>query len=679
VHNAGGDPVQTLAVAQVADDPWQLDVQLGSAPAGAPLPVAATVARDGARVRGAQVTVAFRRRGGATDHATLYDDGAHGDGAAGDGCYAGGTAVAAGDAVVTLAARSGTGERLARTFARVAPGDTRTPACAPGFGRPGEIAYLDRASSWQTTAGALDFVPRAVQDASYSPDGTRLAWSLGDSVYVAGATGDGARRVAGGDDVTREGVAWSPDGTRLAYAVHCQADCGIAVLDLASGAEREIPAAGDEPTWAPTGDRLAFRRLDADEDQAWCVQGNGYCPPAYDLWVVGADGSGLRQLTHGGHGDSDPAWSPAGDRIAFTRWEEYDRERVRVNNAEIYTVAPDGSGLAALTHDPTCTAETSDECQMDDDDEQPAWSPDGRQIVYSSTRGEPWQSEAEGPETSQLWVMRRDGSGAHAVTTGGAYKDAPSWRALPYLTAAAPPECHDVTARTTAGEAVRVTLDCADPNGDVLDLRVLDRPEHGSVGPVGADGAVRYTPAAGYTGEDAFTFAASDGAQDAAPATVHLTVTAPPPPAPTPTPVPSGPIYTGGSSPGGTSSPPGGPIVVPIHGIPGDCVILPDGSCYVGVPCEVIGHNDCVGRALQAPGGQTTRVAVAAAVRKLLRPTSVRIKRGHTGRVRLTLSAYGRSQLRRRGRLTIRVRVELRAGGKLIATSTRTVRFRRHR
>jgi hypothetical protein len=118
--------------------------------------------------------------------------------------------------------------------------------------------------------------------------------------------------------------------------------------------------------------------------------------------------------------------------------------------------------------------------------------------------------------------------------------------------------------------------------------------------------------------------------------------------------------------------------VVPIHGIPGDCVILPDGSCYVGVPCEVIGPNDCVGRALQAPGGAgPARVAVAARVRALLRPTSVRIRRGHTGRVRLTLSAYGRSQLRRRGRLTVRVRIELRAGGKLVGASTKTVRFRR--
>jgi Tol biopolymer transport system component len=48
---------------------------------------------------------------------------------------------------------------------------------------------------------------------SWSPDGRRIAYSAGDAVYVLGATGGRARRVAG----TGWNPAWSPDGRRIAF------------------------------------------------------------------------------------------------------------------------------------------------------------------------------------------------------------------------------------------------------------------------------------------------------------------------------------------------------------------------------------------------------------------------------------------------------------------------------
>lgn len=77
----------------------------------------------------------------------------------------------------------------------------------------------------------------------------------------------------------------------------------------------------------------------------------------------------------------DPAWSPAGDRIAFVS--------AQPGNDEIYTINPDGSDMQRLT---------SNSWEWD---KHPTWSPDGKQIAFWSNR--------EGSRR-QLWVMNADGS-----------------------------------------------------------------------------------------------------------------------------------------------------------------------------------------------------------------------------------------------------------------------------
>jgi non-ribosomal peptide synthetase component F len=102
-----------------------------------------------------------------------------------------------------------------------------------------------------------------------------------------------------------------------------------------------------------------------------------------------------------------------------------------------------------------------------------------------------------------------------------------------------------------------------------------------------------------------------------------------------------------------------------------------DALLAVTTPCF-----DIAALELLLPLAAGARVAVAARhARTLLAPTSVRIKPGRTGRVRLTLSAYGRAQLRRKGHLAIRVRIAVRSGGKPLSTATKRVTFRggRHR
>ncbi len=57
------------------------------------------------------------------------------------------------------------------------------------------------------------------------------------------------------------------------------------------------------PSWSPDGKQLVF---------------TGYVGGFSDLFIVNADGSGLKRLTNDRYADLHPAWSPDGKSIAFT-------------------------------------------------------------------------------------------------------------------------------------------------------------------------------------------------------------------------------------------------------------------------------------------------------------------------------------------------------------------------
>jgi hypothetical protein len=91
--------------------------------------------------------------------------------------------------------------------------------------------------------------------------------------------------------------------------------------------------------------------------------------------------------------------------------------------------------------------------------------------------------------------------------------------------AAVPPRCDDVAVSTPPGTAVVVPLTCTDANSNTLTLSIASGPAHGTLGSINQGrGTVTYTPAAGFTGTDSFTFRANDGAANSAPATATITV-----------------------------------------------------------------------------------------------------------------------------------------------------------
>lgn len=87
------------------------------------------------------------------------------------------------------------------------------------------------------------------------------------------------------------------------------------------------------------------------------------------------------------------------------------------------------------------------------------------------------------------------------------------------------PVCQPASASTPYQRPVTVTPSCSDADGDPVSVSIAANPSHGSVGAVNpSTHSVTYTPAAGYSGPDSFTFTASDGTNASTAQTVTITV-----------------------------------------------------------------------------------------------------------------------------------------------------------
>lgn len=186
---------------------------------------------------------------------------------------------------------------------------------------------------------------------------------------------------------------FSPDRTKFAY-IFAGTQGGtnvLRVLNLQSGETRSIfssepgTAGLSSPSWSPDSTRIAFIWM-RNNQAFWAID------------VVNADGTGRTDLRTNSGGES---------YRGGVSWSKLNVLAIAQNLAapsDIYTLFTDGGGLTNRTNNPA-------------DDTTPAWSPDGKQIAFTSNR--------DGRQ--QIYVMNADGSGQRRVSQSTVNDYSPTW------------------------------------------------------------------------------------------------------------------------------------------------------------------------------------------------------------------------------------------------------------
>ncbi len=150
---------------------------------------------------------------------------------------------------------------------------------------------------------------------------------------------------------------------------------------------------GTRPALSPDGEKVAYCTgfLNAWGQQTMVSQ---------QVRVVGADGSGGRELTHVKGGACDPDWSPDGEKLAITTYGS--------RQPTIAVLSRDGDNVTPIT-----------------EGQQARWSPDGKQLAFCRAVGTHKTVSRAGTPHNSTWIVQADGTGAKKLWEGPS--TCPTW------------------------------------------------------------------------------------------------------------------------------------------------------------------------------------------------------------------------------------------------------------
>ena len=189
-----------------------------------------------------------------------------------------------------------------------------------------------------------------VTDAAISPDGQTIVYTTidGNALYLIST--EGKQRITIQSPAPQPGdrpenLTWSPDGEWIAYTW----DQGIAfgagplwLVDASGENARQLSPSGTHEVmiaWAPDSSRVLIARRENTNDVAADFDPTKWIS---DLWLASPNGEVWSQLTHlEGKSAWSPMWTPDGSAVVFMSNLS--------GQPEVWLINADGSGLRQIT------------------------------------------------------------------------------------------------------------------------------------------------------------------------------------------------------------------------------------------------------------------------------------------------------------------------------------------
>ena len=213
---------------------------------------------------------------------------------------------------------------------------------------------------------------------AYSPGGAEIAFTSyarnNPDLWIVSAGGGRARRVSQKPGLNT-GASWSPDGRAIALTLSHEGNSEIYRISPEDGRVlgrlTQSPAIDSSPSYSPDGSQIAF------------VSNRQGSP---QIFVMPASGGGAKRVTFQGKYNQTPRFSPRTDKpqIAFTGRDEkgvFDVFILDLKTNRIDRIQPTARGS-----------------NLD-----PTWSPDGRLLAYTSSRGGIFVYNPETRHEVQIW------------------------------------------------------------------------------------------------------------------------------------------------------------------------------------------------------------------------------------------------------------------------------------
>jgi TolB protein len=213
---------------------------------------------------------------------------------------------------------------------------------------------------------------------AYSPGGAEIAFTSyarnNPDLWIVSAGGGRARRVSKQPGLNT-GAAWSPDGRAIALTLSHEGNSEIYRISPEDGhiltRLTQSPSIDSSPSYSPDGSQVAF------------VSNRQGSP---QIFVMPSSGGSAKRVTFQGKYNQTPRFCPRTDKpqIAFTGRDErgvFDVFILDLKTNRIDRIVPQAKGS-----------------NLD-----PAWSPDGRLLAYTSTRGGIFVYNPETHHEVEIW------------------------------------------------------------------------------------------------------------------------------------------------------------------------------------------------------------------------------------------------------------------------------------